>query len=106
MILKWKNEEDGDGNVTGKRPKARLVIKGFQDPNLFKIPKDSPTLSTVGRDLLFAVSSYHSWDLSIGDIKTAFLKVMTQSMIARFMEEMLNMTPNKFVRLGKPFTDC
>ena len=107
-ILTWKNEEDGEGNVTGKRPKARLIIKGFQDPDLLKIPRDSPTLSTVGRNMLFAVSSYHGWDLSIGDIKTAFLNGDDTEYHREIYgeppedaKEMLNMTPQQICRIRK-----
>lgn len=107
-FLTWKNEEDGDGNVSGKRPKTR------QDPDLLKIPRDSPTLSTVGRNLLFAVSSHHNWSLSIGEIKTAFLNgddtEYHRDIYAEPCEaarEMLSMTrpPNKFQGFEKLFAD-
>ena len=107
-ILTWKNEEDGEGNVTGKRPKARLIIKGFQDPDLLRIPRDSPTLSTVGRNLLFSISSHHNWDLSIGDIKTAFLNGDDTEYDREIYgeppedaKEMLKMTPQQVCRIRK-----
>ena len=72
-ILTWKNLTNENGEVTGKKPKARLIIKGFQDPDLLRIPRDSPTLSTLGRNMLFGISAQNKWRLAIGDIKTAFL---------------------------------
>ena len=71
-ILTWKRETDETGEVTGRKPKARLIIKGFQDPDLLKVQRDSPTLGTTGRNLLFAITSLKGWKLAVGDIKTAF----------------------------------
>ena len=72
-ILTWKNETDENGQVKGKKAKARLIIKGFQDPDLLRIQRDSPTLSTLGRNLVFSITSKKGWELWLGDIKTAFL---------------------------------
>ena len=72
-ILTWKPQTDENGVVTGRKPKARLIIKGFQDPDLLRIQRDSPTLSTLGRNTLFTLTSLFGWELFLGDIKTAFL---------------------------------
>ena len=72
-ILVWKNEVNHDGEVVGRKPKARLIIKGFQDPDLLKIERDDPTLSTTGRNMVFAITSKRRWRMALGDIKTAFL---------------------------------
>jgi hypothetical protein len=71
-ILVWKNEVNQDGEVVGRKPKARLIIKGFQDPDLLKIERDAATLSTIGRNLVFAITSKRRWKMALGDIKTAF----------------------------------
>ena len=72
-VLTWKNETNENGQITGKKAKARLIIKGFQDPDLLRIQRDSPTLSTLGRNLLFSITSKQGWEMWLGDIKTAFL---------------------------------
>ena len=36
-ILTWKMEKDEQGNITGKRAKARLIIRGFEDPGLMTL---------------------------------------------------------------------
>ena len=41
-VLTWKSSSDPD--VKSKTPKARLVLVGWQDPELGKIATDSPTL--------------------------------------------------------------
>ena len=35
-VLNWKRVEDEAGNHVGDKPKARLIIKGYQDPDLLK----------------------------------------------------------------------
>ena len=72
-ILTWKPVMDDEGVQTGRKAKARLIIKGFEDPDLLKISRDSPTLSTFGRNMLLTQASMRNWTLQVGDIKTAFL---------------------------------
>ena len=107
-ILTWKNETNENNEVTGKRAKARLIIKGFQDPDLLRIQRDSPTLSTLGRNMLFAVMSQKQWELWIGDIKTAFLNGDDTELSRHIYGEppddvkaMLNMTDQQLFRIKK-----
>ena len=72
-VLTWKAVENDQGQVTGHKPKARLIIKGFLDPDLLHLKQESPTLSTQNRNLLFAVAAQKRWKVQVGDIKTAFL---------------------------------
>ena len=57
----------------GRKPKARLIIKGFLDPDLLYLKRESPTLSTQNRNLLLSVAAWKQWKVQVGDIKTAFL---------------------------------
>ena len=41
-ILTWKED---DNEPTGRRPKARLVVRGYQDPEIDQVSTDSPPLS-------------------------------------------------------------
>ena len=70
-ILTWKAPEVGG---VGRRAKARLVVLGFEDPGLAEIPRDAPTLSKDGRQLLLQLVASNRWDLLNFDISTAFLK--------------------------------
>ena len=63
-VLTWKS--------TGKA-KARLCVLGFQDPDLTKVPRDSPTLSAASEALIVQWVASHKYRLISGDIKTAFL---------------------------------
>ena len=48
-VLTWKNPEKPRD---AKRPKARLVVLGFEDPDLSTIPNDAPTLGKDARQLI------------------------------------------------------
>ena len=60
----WKVAED---------TKARLVVKGFTDPDLTEIRSESPTLSRLSRQLILQLSASRGFRLKNRDVKTAFL---------------------------------
>ena len=68
----WTVDTNSAGEISGKRAKSRLIIKGFQDPRLVDLPREAPTLSTMGRNLLVSAASRNRTQLCAGDIKTAF----------------------------------
>ena len=72
-VLTYKPVTDETGNPVGTKPKARLIIRGFEDPNLLQLRRDSPTLALSNRNTLFALSAMWKWPVFAGDIKTAFL---------------------------------
>jgi hypothetical protein len=69
-ILTWKKIEE----TGGRKAKARLVVKGFTDPDLLQIRAESPTLSKIGRNCLLQLAASYKMTLSMGDVKTAFLQ--------------------------------
>ena len=70
-ILTWKSPEKEGGP---KRAKARLVVLGFEDPDLDRIPNDAPTLGKDGRQLILQKVASKGWKLINFDISTAFLQ--------------------------------
>lgn len=73
-VLTWKDVE-ADGDVPAHRkPKARLVVLGFQDPKLTSVARDSPTLTREGRHTILQCISAYQWELTSFDIRTAFLR--------------------------------
>ena len=70
-MLTWKNldeQEQKELKMT-KKPKARLVILGYEDPLIDTLPRDSPTLGRDSRML-----ALHRWSVRSFDIRTAFLR--------------------------------
>ena len=70
-ILVWKPPEHKGGQ---RRAKARLVILGFEDPNISTVPNDAPTITKDGKMLVLQAVSSHGWGLINFDISTAFLR--------------------------------
>ena len=107
-VLTWKSVCDDHGTETNRKPKARLIIKGFQDPDLLKLRRDSPTLSTQNRNMILALASSKRWHGFVGDIKTAFLNgnktEADREIFAEPPEEvrqMLGMRPHEIFRIMK-----
>lgn len=74
-ILTWKDVDEIEAKEIGqnKEAKARLVIMGYEDPNLTEIPRDSPTLQKESRSLILQYCASRQWWIRSFDIKTAFL---------------------------------
>jgi hypothetical protein len=79
-VLTWKTVDERDTTAdakTGKKAtkiaKARLVILGYQDPDLGQYARSSPTLTRTAKHLILAICAQNEWDLFSLDAKTAFL---------------------------------
>ena len=75
-ILSWKSASPTDHPedvADGKKGKARLVVVGFEDPDIGVVQNDSPTLSKDGRQMVVQQICSHGWELISFDISTAFL---------------------------------
>ena len=70
-ILTWKAPEQPGG---ARRAKARLVVLGFEGPNIGEIPSDAPTLGKDARQLILQKVAANGWKLVNFDISTAFLQ--------------------------------
>ena len=58
------------------RSKARLVVLGFQAPNLVEVQSSSPTLSKLGKMILLSVVANNRRLLESADVTSAFLQAM------------------------------
>ena len=55
-------------------PKGRLVLIGYQDPDLEKIQSSAPTMSRRTRQVALQMSSVKCWRTLKADVKAAFLQ--------------------------------
>jgi hypothetical protein len=112
-ILTWKPLEDvnQDGimnkSLRTHKSKARLVVLGYQDPNIEEIPRDSPTLSKTSRMLILQTLATHAWQMLSFDVKAAFLqgkpqegRVMGLEPTSEFRQA-LNLTDQEILKLNK-----
>ena len=65
----WKT---GDSKPSGRRAKARLIIKGFTDPDLLDIESHSPTLTREGFVTVLQSVCSHGHKLQFGGVQLAF----------------------------------
>ena len=70
LVLTWKVIP----GTADKKAKARLVVRGFQDPDLVELRAEAPTLARHSRHLLVQISASSQWALLNGDVQTAFLQ--------------------------------
>ena len=75
-ILTWKQLDSIDAAKEGKtrKAKARLVVRGFEDPDLTELARDSPTLQRESRALILQYCASRKWTIKSFDIRTAFLR--------------------------------
>ena len=59
--------------VGGRVAKARLVLLGYQDPELASLATASPTLARSTRSILFALGAHRQWPVRTLDARAAFL---------------------------------
>ena len=108
-ILTWKDvDPEAATQHQGKhKPKARLVVLGFEDPMVDSIPRDSPTMSKLTRMLLLQYAASMKWDIQSFDVQTAFLRGREQNGRLLGMEppeemrQRLRLKQNEIVQLLK-----
>ena len=69
MKMRWVLTFKSDG-----RSKARLVVLGYQAPNLIESQASSPTLSKLGKLLILSIVANNLWMLESADVSSAFLQ--------------------------------
>ena len=73
MDIRWARYlEARRKQVIGARAKARLIIKGFTDPDLLDIESHSPTLTREGFMTVLQSARSHGHKLQFGDVQQAF----------------------------------
>ena len=103
-VLTWKTSADPHNKQVV--PKARLVLVGYQDPDLGKIATDSPTLRKESKHLILSLCAAKNWVLWGADIKTAFLSGDASCRNIHFrpapeVKEMMRLSPDDVFRLEK-----
>ena len=105
-VLTWKPiEQTHTGEILNPthKPKARLVILGYEDPHLESLNRDSPTMSRDSRTLVLQYAASAKWRISAFDIQTAFLRGSRQD------GRILGMEPPKEMRMAmklQPWECC
>ena len=70
-VLTWKlDPEPSDG----RKAKARLVILGYEDPDIESEETFAPTATRTSRQLFLQICAQRRWKIEKGDVKAAFLQ--------------------------------
>ena len=93
-VLTWKYTEGGERKAT-----ARLVILGYQHPELTSVPT-APTLGNKSRHLLLQSCALHQLRVHFGDVSSAFLQTSASE---EHQELTIKAPPNVgyFLRFGR-----
>ena len=94
MKMRWIITRKGEGF------KARLVLLGYQAPNLGQVATASPTCSRRARQVFFSLSASLGYCVYEGDVKNAFLqgKDYEEELFGEPVEELrraLGLTPGQ-----------
>ena len=84
-------KEYPDGTI---KPKARLVIRGFEEKEKDDLQKDAPTAAKTSLRIAFGIAVDNEWDIVSIDIKAAFLQ-------SRLIEREVFVQPPKDVEMEK-----
>ena len=89
-VDKNKDKRDASGVPLPPRPKSRIVMRGFEDPD-FSSRTDAPTLSVTASHLIFTIAATQKLDLLSCDVSSAFLngRAMTRELYARVPHDLL-----------------
>ncbi len=69
LKMRWIYTFKQDGTA-----KARIVTKGYADPDLENLTRTSPTMTRRTRGLFLTKCALHSWTVLKGDVRGAFLQ--------------------------------
>lgn len=72
-LLTWKYDEKYK-DQGGRKPKARAIVLGYQDPKYEHRKTSAPTPTKSGRQLFFQFCAWNRMRLAKGDISGAFLQ--------------------------------
>ncbi len=65
-----------EGEIRWKKATARDILQGFKHRDVLsgEIAKESPTLTRLGRMVIFMISAVKRWPLWLSNVKSAFLQ--------------------------------
>ena len=69
MNMRWVLTTKSDGTA-----KARLVVLGYQAPNLTEVQASAPTMNRLSRNVLLMICANQGFDIMSGDVSSAFLQ--------------------------------
>ena len=106
--------EVGDGQFVAK---ARVIMQGFKHKDVVtgEVNKESPTLSSLGRFVMFLILAMNNWKFFTANIKSAFLQAddivdtvglrifgVPNGDMRRRLQRLMGLKPGQVRRMRKP----
>ena len=103
ITCKWVLSEKFDAHGNFERKKARLVVRGFQQPAESKKTKYAPVMNKVSMRMIFSVGKGRArkWD-----VKSAFLNGDLQEVAHMIAPVEMKLARNKVLALKRRSTVC
>ena len=106
-LLKWKQKAEG------RKANARVILQGFKHIDVLtqKLDTESPTLSRLGRNMIFQFCVTRKWKVFSADVKSAFLQSedienrvygIPSADMRRRLERMIDLQPDEILLMKKP----
>ena len=109
FLQRWKKTSEG------QKANARVIIQGFKHKDVLEqqLETESPTLSRVGRMLIYTMTVHMRWKLFSADVKSAFMQadsidevtrifVKPTSDMRRRLERLMGLKPHQILKATKP----
>lgn len=109
FLQRWKKTPEGP------KANARVIIQGFKHRDVLEkeLETDSPTMSRVGRMLIYTMAVHRGWKLFSADVKSAFMQadsidettriyVKPTADMRRRLERLMGLRPNEILKATKP----
>ena len=86
-LLTWKFDPQGPD---GKKAKARIIIQGYQDPDLTTQETYSPTATRTSRQLFLQLAAKNRMLVEKGDVSAAFLqgRALDRELYVKLVDEL------------------
>ena len=109
FLQRWKRISDGP------QANARVIIQGFKHKDVLEkqLETESPTLSRIGRMLIYVMATHRRWKLFSADVKSAFMQansiddctriyVKPTNDMRRRLERLMGLQHHQILKATKP----
>eukprot|EP00435_Cladocopium_sp_Y103_P051424 s692_g16.t1 len=112
FLQRWKPKADAPG---GRVANARVILQGFRHRDVLtqELATEAPTLSRIGRHLIYVYAVHKGWKMFAADVKSAFMQadsiddstriyINPSADIRRRLERLMGLKPHEILKATKP----
>lgn len=112
FLLRWKPKAEAKN---GKVANARVILQGFRHKDVLtqQLETESPTLSRIGKHLIYLYLTQKGWKIFSADVKSAFMQsdsidqetrifIKPTADMRRRLERLMDLKPFQILKATKP----